>query len=600
MNEHRLGRRISRRRALRGAGTGVAGLAGAVLIGCGDSEDGEPTTSATAISTTEAGTPAATRAVETSTAAATGVSRGGTYAVPASGDPPTINPYANLSFAGKTLAGFVYNRLFKRETFAGSSPGESLPGPDAALSAESEDGITWTVTLRDNLLLHDVSPVDGRALDSEDVLASAARLQAEESPNREGVANWLKVEAPDAATVVFTLDAPSPTFLEQISDANLLHIFPREADGGFDPALEMIGGGPWVFEEYRPSELITLRRHDQYYEIGEDGVALPYLDRFEMPIIPEYANRLAQFRAGNIQELGINGNDVIDLKEEAEDVQWIGELPTTMSQFFFDHISTTDQPWRDARFRQAVSMALDRDALTDVGYNAYALRDAGLPASLAWNNLLPAGWGDRFWLDPQSPDHGDSGAFFRFDPGEARKLLDAQGVEEGFELSYIYSSRYTGAFPPIAEAQLNMLKQIGLAPETDVQDYSTQYITKTVFGDFEGVAFGYNAPYPEVGSYFDRSFRVAPDGTPANASGVDAPEMIDVFQRQRVELDAEARRAIIREGQILNAESMYLVPTQAGAGTIWTAYQPEVRGGIRSTLGYGAGAEEYAWYWLAS
>ena len=82
--------------------------------------------------------------------------------------------------------------------------------------------------------------------------------------------------------------------------------------------------------------------------------------------------------------------------------------------------------------------------------------------------------------------------------------------------------------------------------------------------------------------------------------GFYAPEMIDVFQRQRVELDAEVRREIIREGQILNAESMYLVPTQAGAGTIWTAYQPEVQGGIRSTLGYGAGAEEYAWYWLAS
>jgi peptide/nickel transport system substrate-binding protein len=588
--------RFSRRTALRGAGAATAGLAGAVLIGCGGDDDDETATATPGgggggTSTAEA---TETQVRDTSTPQSTAIKRGGTWSVANAGDPPTIYPYGNLSFETKGIGSYVYNRLYKRITFPGSDGGETLPGPDAAISAESDDGQTWTVTLREGLQLHDVAPVSGRELDSEDVLFSVGLIQAEESPNRDSVSNWMKVEAPDAHTVVFTLSAPSPTFTEQIADTNLLQLLPREADGGFDPNTVMIGGGPWVFREYRPSSGFSFDRHPNYYEQGEDGESLPYTDHLERPIIPEYANRLAQFLAGNLLGLGINAEDVLPTRDDYPELQWLGQVSQLQSIFYWDHATETDQVWKDDRFRKGVSMGLDRDSLTDLGYNTFALKDAGLPANLAWNNIIPAGWGDRWWLDPQSAEHGDSGAFFQYDPAEGKKMLQAAGAAEGMEIPYIYTNRYGGAFPPIAEAHIAMLEAIGLSPQTDVQDYSSQYITNTFQGDFLGMAFGYETPFPEAGDYWVREF----GNDPSNHSKIIVPEMTDIDERQKVELDEEARRAIFHEGQILNAESMYYAPSQAGAGTSYTAYQTYVQGGIRDTLGYGAGVEEYIYYWL--
>ena len=602
--------RVSRRAALRGAGISAAGLAGAVLVGCGDDEDEPaataapaaqatttPATATTQATTTTGATPAiptATQVRETSTPASSAIKRGGTWSVANAGDPPTLFPYGNLSFETKGIGTYVYQRLFKRITFAGSDGGQTLPGPDLAISAESDDGATWTLKLRDHTF-QNVAPVNGRKVTSEDVLYSIGLLKAPETPNASEVDNWVNVEAPDDSTLVFTLDAPSPTFLEQIADTNLLQILPVESDGGFDPAIQMIGGGPWIMQSYRPSVGFEFDRNPDFYEIGEDGQSLPYTDRLSRPIIPEYSNRLAQFLAGNLSGLVINANDVLDLRKNNPNFQWLGQVSQLMSIFYWSNTQTTDQAWGDDRFRKAVSMALDRDGLTDVGYNSFALHDAGLPANLAWNNFVPAGWGERWWLDPQSAErHGPTAAFFQYNPDEAKKMLMAAGVEDDYSIPYLYTGRYGGAFPPIAEAQINMLQQIGLSPQTDVQDYSSIYITQTFRGEFEGMAFGYETPFPEVGSYFKRMF----GEDPANHSNISDPTMDDLAARQAVALVEEERRAIIHEAQVLNAENMWYAPSQAGAGTSYTAYQQEIQGGIRDTMGYGAGVEEYIYYWI--
>ena len=586
--------RISRRTAIRSAGIGAAGLAGAALIGCSDSTEDPTEAPAGGGGGGGGGTatvqPESVR--ETSTAVSSTIKRGGKYSWATTGDPPTINPYGNASFLGKEVGAFSYNRLYKRETFPGSDGGETLPGPDGAISAESEDGVTWTIKLRD-IDLHDVAPVNGRKQDSEDVLFSVGLLQADESPHKDAVTNWVNVEAPDAETVVFTIDEPSPTFIEQIADANLLHLIPREADGGFNPATTIIGGGPWVFKEYRPSVGFQYDRHPNYYEIGEDGTPIPYMDAMEFVIIPEYANRLAQFLAGNLSELAINSSDVITVRKDNPELQWLGQAALLMSIFYWDNVLTTTELYGDARFRQGVSMALDRTALTDLGYETFALRDAGLPASASWNNIIPAGWGSRWWLDPESPEHGDSGKFFQFNPAEGAKMLAAAGADDGHKIPYIYTSLYSGAFPPIAEAHVAMLRDIGLDPQTDVQDYSSLYITNTFRGDFEGMAFGYETPFPEAGSYWTRMF----GNDPANHSLIVTPEMTDIDKRQSVELVEEARREIMYEGQRINMENGYYIPSQAGAGTSYRAYQSQIQGGVRDTLGYAAGVEEIIWYW---
>jgi len=172
--------RVSRRTALRGAGVGVAGLAGAALIGCGGGdEEADPTMAPTAAGTAAA---AATQVRDTTTPESASIKRGGTWSVANVGDPPTLYPYGNLSFETKGIGTYVYQRLFKRETFAGSDGGQTLPGPDLAISAETEDGSVWTLKLRDQKF-QNVAPVNGRKITSEDVLFSIGRLKAPETPN---------------------------------------------------------------------------------------------------------------------------------------------------------------------------------------------------------------------------------------------------------------------------------------------------------------------------------------------------------------------------------------------------------------------------------
>src|SRR5690606_5942229 len=120
----------------------------------------------------------------------------------------------------------------------------------------------------------------------------------------------------------------------------------------------------------------------------------PFVDGIEDAIIPEYANSLAQFRAGNLHYAGITAEDVIELRGEDPDIQWRGLLPALLSFIYFS--SEEQSPgaaWHDDRFRKAVSMMTDRDALTELGYNVKALQDAGLDVSIQWNNVVPAGWG---------------------------------------------------------------------------------------------------------------------------------------------------------------------------------------------------------------
>lgn len=585
-------RRFSRRSALRGAGVAGFGLAGAALIGCGsDDDDPDPTGTPGGGGATSTGTPDGTSASATTTPE--GVQRGGTLRLSLLNDPPTIDPFGNTSVSTKEFAAHAYSRLYKLGTGPDITGGEAAPVPDLAESAETDDGQHWVVRLRPGAKFHNVEPVNGREVDAEDVLLTWQDFRDPTNVNRESFAFVTDVQAVDATTVSFTLDAPSAVFLDTIADGNLLYILPKESDGGFNLAEKAIGSGPWILDRYDISQIMVWKANPDFY--GD----VPLVDGLEESIIPEYANRLAQFQAGNVHALGINANDVLDLRSQREDVQWRGEVSALTSIFYFNNISDPNQPWSDERIRQAVSMAIDRDALMDLAYNIKALQEAGLEVSTAWNNLIPVGH-TRWWLDPQSEAQGPSAQYFVYNAEEAAKLLDSASPG-GLDLKYQYTdNRYGQTFNSVAEANIGYLTEVGFRPQTEVQDYNSVYITQTSSGFFEGLAFGYETPFAEAGTYADRPFGVVDgEAIEKNRTRVVDQEILDLSRRQSRELDVDARRELLHEVQRINALHMYYIPNQAGAGTGWSAYQPEVRG-IRSTRGYGDGVETRPYLWFAT
>lgn len=578
-------RRASRRRVLGAAGAAGIGAAGLALVGCGDDDDEGGDVGLATPTPSGAATP--TPADPFATA-----KRGGTYKLSSTGDPPTLDPYGNLSFLTKSFAGAHYSRLYKYKTGPGIAPLSVTPEPDIAQSGEATpDGLKFTIKLRAGVKFASVAPVNGREVTTDDVKFSWGRLTAETTQNRSQVAFVDKVEYPDKSTIVFSLKGPTATFYDTLADTNLLFVMPTESDGKFDPAKTAVGSGPWILESYQPSVKFIRKKNPDWYLKG-----FPLLDGIETAIIPEYANRLAQFMAGNTDSDGINGDDLTTVKKQIPQVQLEGRTGPTLSFLFFD--SDPASPWnKDPRVRQAISMSLNRDDLTELGYNVKKLREAGLDVKTPWHNIIPAGE-TRWWLDPKDEKNmGEGAKYFKYDPAEAKKLLSAAGFADGFSTTYQYTAnRYGKLFNDIAEANIQFINAIGIKTTTDVQDYSSKYITQTFAGNFKGIAFGYETPFPEAGSYLIRQFT----DDPLNHGKVKDATLEKLAKDISIEPKEEKRKALFWEAQKYHATKMYYVPDQAGAGTGWIGHQPNLRNGVDYVVkGYGGYTEEAPFRWKA-
>jgi peptide/nickel transport system substrate-binding protein len=581
---------LSRRAALRGGVALAGGLAGAALLGCdGDddtSDDGDGAT----------GTAAATAAGGTGTAAATAtagsdgeVKRGGIYQTHTSSDPPSIDINTTVSFAARSFAAYVYSRLYMIDAQPGKNPFEQGPIGDLAESAETEDGATWTVKIKQGVKFQNIEPVSGRELTTEDVLFSWGKLTAETSTLRGAVANITGVEAVDPYTLRFTHEAPNADFLEQLADGFLFWVTPTESDGGFNPAEVAIGSGPWIMEDYEVSNRFVFKANPDYHVAG-----IPYMDGVEQSIIPEYANQLAQFQAGNVMNLSARADDVLQLRSQMPDTQWLSRVGTGMYGLFFSpEEQDPDAVWRDERFRIASSYAVDRGALLEFLYNVSALQGAGLDVSTNWNNQVAVGMGERWWLDPLSDAQGESRAYFEYNPAESKKLLDAIGVPSDAIPFAFTNNRYSSVYTDEFEALEGWLTDAGFNLQVDAQDYSSQFITQTWQGRFSGMALGNFGGFSSLSGYLGEQIGEHPE----NKRLLHSEDMLDLFRRQGQEIDIEARAELVHELQRTNAENMYIVPTNGGGGTNFVAHQPQVRG-IRDTRGLGGPTEQTAVYWL--
>ncbi|MEO9256689.1 MAG: ABC transporter substrate-binding protein, partial [Tepidiformaceae bacterium] len=535
----------SRRGFLGTAGVVGAGAAGLALVGCGDDDNSSATkTAAPAGSATKAGSPAASATAADPFANA---KRGGTMNIIETGNPPSIDPYGNGSFHTKVQAAYVYSRMYKYNAGPGVKLTDLHPVPDLAASSEtSPDGMTVTMKIRPDAKFQNVAPVNGRAVDTDDIKFSWSRVTDPKSGVAARVPFIDSLSYPDKSTVVFKLKTPYAAFLDALADTNVFFIMPKEADAsatGFDPALKMIGSGPWIFDSYTPDVSIKYKKNPDWWVKG-----FPLMDAVNISIIPAYANQLAQFKAGNLDAAGITADDLIDVKNTVTGVQLYGEVSQLLSIIYMDSDPTS--PWnKDPRVRLAISMALDRDGLTDLGYQVKKLQAAGIDVKGNWNDIIPAGL-LKYWLDPKGPDIGDGGKNFKYNVADAKAALSAAGFAN-LQTKFQYTANaYGQTFNSLAEAQIQMLNQIGIQTTTEVQDYASKYKTQTFDkGNFTGIAFGYETPFPEAGGY---SAMFLP-GAPNNHSKIDDPKMTDLWNKQAVELDAAKRKDLFNQIQQYHA-----------------------------------------------
>ncbi len=595
--------RLSRRRAL--AGTAAVGVGAAALgvVGCGGGGGGGGGGNNASNSTNNPSDP--TLADTTAQA-----KPGGTYKVSTTADPVNLDPNLSTSFTAQTAADIYYSRLLRFETAPGLAPLSKVAGDAAEKFEVSDNGQTWTFTLRKDMKFHPKGPasVNGRALDSDDVKASYDYFLAKNG-NRATLQTNLgaTMTTPDKSTVVFKLNKPYAPFQELMASSALFWIMSKQgATGELETQKDsgVIGTGPWILDKQTPSVSIDLKRNPNWYQtakIGTGTYSLPLLDSYSYPIIPDYAANQAQFLANNLDVFAVRNTDLDAVSKQKTDAQKLGGNPTWLQSAMYFNLSNANNPTKDVRVRRALSMAIDRESLIATFGETAKLKSLGFNINTGWNNSVVP-WGDGglyWWLDPKSKDQGTSSQWFAFNIAEAKKQLDAAGYKGDAMDFNTTNTIYGTTFDQQTEALLPMIKAIGVNINVKSEDYTSKYFPEvyTKF-NFPNIGYGYNTPFATIDEYMSRLLAKAGD---QNKSRVDDPAIEALINKQQIELDPVKRQAIIYDIQRAAADQMYYVPAVVGRWGAFTLWQPNMRNfGSFQTAAYGGPSESTVHYWKAT
>lgn len=607
---------LSRRSLLRRAALGSATLAmsAGLLAACGGDDDdddatAQPTSAGSAPTAagsepTAAGSEPTTASGGTGTGDATATTGGGgstdTGAVETGGvfssyeaaNPPSLDPYVSGSQGASFWASYSFSRLFM-----------SLAGPDVpkgSLEVEgdvaegfevSEDATLYTITIRDDVMWH--PPLD-RAMTVDDITFSWGRFSGETSeapsPRHEDIEFVTAVEKVDESTVSFTLEAPYPFFLARLADPKVFFILPEGTDTDYNPAEEIRGSGPWILSEYSPDSKADYVRNPKWHK----GPERPYFDGVTVNIVPEYATQLSQFLGGNLDWVVVQGGDLSRVLKDVEGVQIYERPPYPLSVLNF---SPAESRWEDVRLRQAVSMALDRDAMLDAAYGLPEIEEAGFPVERQWHSFVPVAFSE-YWVDPKADDApAEMKKLFTYDPDAAAALVEEAGGGFSTELHYAAAnSRYGEAYRIMSELIVQYLGQIGIQATALEEDYNTTFLgtNGTSSGNFNGLMWIPQTRTDPTG-YFLTQYLNPNHGMYGRFKD---PELAERMEAILAITDRDALRTAIREVQTLLSTKAYVLPMPYGSAPTYVAYQPWVKNAMEyQTFAQGGPTETLTHWW---
>lgn len=395
------------------------------------------------------------------------------------------------------------------------------PVPILAESWEQPDETTYVFTLREGVTFHNGDP-----LTADDVVFSFERLM-----DPDGGSVWLSqfepvesVEATGDLEVTFTLKQSYGPFLSVLT-AGYAAILPSGADADFQ--TEMIGTGAYKIEEYVQDTNTILVAHDGYWREGQ-----PVTPNLRYNIMPEESARLAAVRTGEINLTSMVDPVTIDTARSDDGVT---VLEQETSDYYLLGLNTAEAPFDNVQVRQALSLAIDRQAIIDsVFFGAGHVSGPLAPTLGDW--ALPV---------EELPN-------YTVDRDAAKALLEEAGATD-LSFSITVGANRT-EFVNIALVIQDQLKEIGVTVELDQVEWGT-FIEKWVARDFESfVSFNGSGNDPDRALYP----ALTTDGS-VNAFQYSNEELDALLAQGRELSDFDERKAVYNEAEILIAEEAPLI-----------------------------------------
>jgi peptide/nickel transport system substrate-binding protein len=490
-------------------------------------------------------------------------------------EPSAMDPHFHNLTPNNSLLRHIFDRLIDQNESQALVPG-------LAISWRNADDNTWEFKLRPGVRF-----TDGSEFTANDVIYSLCRApRVENSPSSFAIYSRAiaDMRAPDPLTLVVTTPGPYPLLPSELSTIAILSAtangtgavtFDRQDCKGvgtypkteaFNAGTAAIGTGPFKLVRFTKGDRIVLERNDEYW--GER----PQWQRVFFRPITSSGPRVAALLSGDVDL--IENVPIQDLQriKATTDYKVVQGLSARVIYLHFDHIDDVPpgvaetggkNPFRDKRVREAISKAIDREAI--VG------RIMGGVAMPAGELLPPMMFGAN--KDATAP---------KADVAGAKKLLALAGYPIGFTLVLATpNDRYIND-AQIAQAVAQMLARVGLKVSVDAMT-SSQFFAKRTRREFGFWLAGWISDTGEMSAQI-KPLAATPNkdkgwGT-TNPGGYSNPEVDMLLERALGTINDEQRAALLAQASRIAMADYGVLPLHFEM-TTWAmrkelAYTPRV------------------------
>lgn len=481
-----------------------------VFVACGSSDDdatGDDTSEGTSEDANDA--PAA---------------EGGELVIATLSEAVALDPHGSNDTPSSNVAYNIYEQLVVQDENMDLQPG-------LATSWEMIEDTVWEFYLEEGVTFHDGTPFN-----AEVVKANIDRIldEAVASP-RSFLFNMInEVIVVDEYTVQFVTDysfAPLPAHLAHngggmISQAVIEADYEAMADGG-DPGATIndnpTGTGPFKLDYWNSGDEMRLVKNEDYW--GEPAL----LDSIVFRVVPEDGTRIADLET-NVVHISdpLSPSDVSRI-ENTEGI-FVNRTPSVSLSYIGFNVQK--EPFTDVRVRQAISMAINKDAIINDLYGG-----AGIPAI---GPIAPAVFG-----------FDDSIEGIEYDVEAARELLAEAGYADGFDTT-IWTNDSRERIDAATVVQDN-LSELGINVDVQIVEWGA-YLDDTAAGEHDMFILGWSTVTGDADYGMYPMFHSDNHGTPGNRTFIANDELDRLLLEARQNPDPDERQALYSEAQQILVE----------------------------------------------
>jgi ABC-type transport system substrate-binding protein len=331
------------------------------------------------------------------------------------------------------------------------------------------------------------------------------------------------IELPDPNTVKVKFSRPTPSYLMNLATAYFAMGQAKDLqdNGEIGANNKLIGTGPFKLKTYERSNIVEVEKNPNYHVQGQ-----PYLDGVKSFILPDYTTRLTNLIAGQYHvfiAVEFVKSDQDRVKQEAGGKLDTFSLPGFTREPVF--MNATRKPYNDIRVRQAISLAIDRDAAISVVKQGQARRGA---------YMAPQG----VWAIPETELRTYDG-YDKPDLQKAKQLLEAAGVTTPLEASATTRTD----FQTFAEFVKDQLAKIGINLKLTLADTATAQPV-LIRGDFDIGPWTVSINVDDPDATFSE---VAISKAARNWSRVYDDQIDQLYDKQSVAFDFNERKKLVQD-----------------------------------------------------